>query len=284
MVVQDDVVVATTGDIARKINVRSVRKSLLSALIGIAVDHHQINLDDTLEHLGIDDLEPSLTPQEKQATVRQLLMARSRIYHPAAYETRDQKETRPQRGAHAPGTFWYYNNWDFNALGAIYQQATGETAFQGFERMIARPIGMEDFSAADGTFISDVSSRFPAYIFNVTARDLRARRLAHYRNRGRWNGAQIIPAQWVARLPCNRTLDTDRRGIGYGYLWWVLDPKVWGAERRARQRPTGGQRIAVHLPAQRLIVVQTVALEGNSNGIGSRDFLDLVKRITTLVQ
>jgi len=37
----------------------------------------QINLDDTLEKLGIDDKKPSLTFEETQATVRDLLEARS---------------------------------------------------------------------------------------------------------------------------------------------------------------------------------------------------------------
>jgi hypothetical protein len=30
---------------------------------------------------------------------------------------------RPPRFSHKPGTFWYYNNWDFNSLGAIYEHA-----------------------------------------------------------------------------------------------------------------------------------------------------------------
>jgi len=280
MVVRDDLVVATTGDITRKVNVRSVRKSLLSALFGIAVERGEIKLEDTLEHLGIDDSAPSLTSQEQQATVRQLLMARSGIYHPAAYETRDQKEARPLRGAFAPGTHWYYNNWDFNALGAIYEKATGENAFKGFEHLIARPTGMEDFAAADGVFIGDSSSHYPAYTFNMTARDL-ARFGLLYLNKGRWNGAQIIPSQWVAESTRSYS-DTGRGDRGYGYLWWTLNGTAWG-ESAALANGNGGQLIAV-LPAKRLIVVETVGMDGSSNGIRSQDFLDLVQRIMTLVQ
>ena len=51
-------------------------------------------------------------------------------------------ELRPARFSHAPGTFWYYNNWDFNALGAIYEHAAGDSVFGAFNREIARPIGM----------------------------------------------------------------------------------------------------------------------------------------------
>lgn len=56
---------------------RAVRKSLLSALIGIAVARREIKLDATLGSLGIDDNAPSLNDEEKTATVRDLLEARS---------------------------------------------------------------------------------------------------------------------------------------------------------------------------------------------------------------
>jgi CubicO group peptidase (beta-lactamase class C family) len=81
LIIQHGLVVAQWGDIAVKSNLHSVRKSLLSALIGIAVDEHKIDLGATMGSLGIDDNEPSLTPTEKSATVDDLLKARSGIYH-----------------------------------------------------------------------------------------------------------------------------------------------------------------------------------------------------------
>jgi len=155
-------VVATSGDVSRKVNVRSVRKSFLSALYGVAIERGQIKLESTLAQLGIDDTAPSLAPEEKQATVRQLLMARSGVYHPAGYETQDQKLMRPPRGAHPPGTFWYYNNWDFNALGTIYQKQTGSDIFDSFDKVIARPIGMQDFTADDAGLMLETAPRFIA--------------------------------------------------------------------------------------------------------------------------
>lgn len=76
MIVHDGLIVAEWGDVSRKSNLHSVRKSFMSALVGIAVARGQINLDETLAQLGIDDSEPSLSPTEKQATVRMLLEAR----------------------------------------------------------------------------------------------------------------------------------------------------------------------------------------------------------------
>ena len=63
------------GETARKFNVHSVPKSLLSALYGIQVHAGRINLQESLEQLGIDDNEPSLGAVEKRATVRDLLRA-----------------------------------------------------------------------------------------------------------------------------------------------------------------------------------------------------------------
>src|SRR5262249_36170609 len=88
VIIQDGRVIATWGDVAKKVEVHSVRKSFMSALYGIAVARRQIALDRTLAELAIDDKPPSLTAAEKRATVRDLLMARSGIYHQAAYETR----------------------------------------------------------------------------------------------------------------------------------------------------------------------------------------------------
>src|SRR6202522_86230 len=219
LIVQHGVVVAAWGDVAHKSNLHSCRKSLLNALIGIAVAGGKINLNDTLEKLGIDDKKPSLTEAEKQATVHDLLEARSGVYHPAAYETKGMAEQRPPRGSHAPGTFWYYNNWDFNTLGYIYEQATGTKIFDAFYREIAEPIGMQDFTPRDGHYIASADSRFPAYPFDMSARDF-ARFALLYLHRGKWNDVQVVPEDWVK---ASTRPYSDCESGGYGYLWWTGD-------------------------------------------------------------
>ena len=172
-VVQHGRMVASWGDISRRLELHSVRKSLLSALIGIATAEGRINLDSTLASLGIDDASPSLTLAEKQATVRQLLQARSGVYHEALYETPGEVSKRPPRGSHEPGTFWYYNNWDFNVLGTIFERATGTTIFDAFAARIATPLSMQDYRVADGRYVrGEATSMHPAYPFHMSARDL----------------------------------------------------------------------------------------------------------------
>jgi CubicO group peptidase (beta-lactamase class C family) len=105
VIVQHGAIVAAWGETSANVSLHSARKSLLSALIGIAVAKRQIDLNETLAGLGIDDNPPSLTAEEKHATVRDLLEARSGVYHPANYETPDMAARRPPRGSHPHDTF-----------------------------------------------------------------------------------------------------------------------------------------------------------------------------------
>jgi CubicO group peptidase (beta-lactamase class C family) len=230
MIIQHGLVVAQWGDVAIKSNLHSVRKSLLSALIGIAVDEHKIDLGATIGSLGIDDNAPGLTPAEKAATVGDLLKARSGIYHPALYETPGMARQRPARGSHPPGTFWYYNNWDFNALGTIYERATGEWIFTALQGKIARPIGMQDYQPSDGKYVRGAASDHPAYPIRMSARDL-ARFALLYLHDGRWKDRQIVPIAWVheSTQSYSQAFPEAGPGYGYGYLWWIGFPSNTGA-------------------------------------------------------
>ncbi len=275
MIVQDGKVIARWGDVERKVNAASVRKSFLGALYGIAVSEGKINLTSTLGDLGVDDISPSLTPEEKQATVRDLLMARSGVYHRAAHETAVIRRHRPERGSHAPGTFFFYNNWDFNALGSIYRKQTGEDIFQSFATRIAQPIGMEDFVLSDCRYVFEKVSEHPAYTFRMSARDL-ARFRQLILDGGQWDGRQLVPADWIKQSTTSYS-QSERKGIGYGYLWWTLDPARWG-EAASLASGFGGQLIAV-LPAKKMVVVQTVDRSENRDGIRTSRFLGLLKDI-----
>jgi CubicO group peptidase (beta-lactamase class C family) len=196
IIVDDGVIVTQWGETSRSFNVHSIRKSLLSALYGIAVAKGEINLYATLGQLGIDDNEPSLTLEEKQARVIDLLKARSGIYHAALYETPAMKAEKPVRGSHPPRSFWAYNNWDFNALGTIYETATHDSIYHSFDERIARHIGMEDFSFEDQEYVTGPDSIHRAYPFRMTARDMARFGLLYLRS-GRWRGRQIVPPIWV---------------------------------------------------------------------------------------
>ncbi len=218
MIVVDGQVLDEWGETAKRYNIHSIRKSLLSALYGIHVHEKRINPGKSLKRLGIDDNEPSLTPQEKEATIVDLLKARSGVYHPALYESAATKALRPQRGSHPPGTFWYYNNWDFNVLGTIFERETKTNLFAEFKTRIAEPIGMQDFQLDHCSYLTGPDSVYPAYLFHMTARDM-ARFGLLFARQGEWEGRQIIPANWIAESTTPYS-DTGEQG-GYGYMWWI---------------------------------------------------------------
>lgn len=224
MVVDRGVVVLEHGHTSRNLIVQSVRKSFLSALFGIYHHLDLINLQATMEDLGIDDLPPSLTPEEKQATVEHLLMARSGIYHEAAAESPSMKAARPPRGSHPPGTFWYYNNWDFNALGTIFIQLTGKDVFQALHDDLAVPLQMQEFLPANGWYFYQEVSEHPAYHFTMSPRDMARFGLLMLRE-GRWRDRQIVPESWVRRSL--QPYSDAGSGWSYGCMWWVGKTDAW---------------------------------------------------------
>jgi CubicO group peptidase (beta-lactamase class C family) len=222
MVVQGGEVVDQWGDINQKIDCYSIRKSLLSALYGIYSAEGAIDINQTLEQLGIDDSPDLLTKEEKQARVVDLLRARSGVYHKVDFETESMQKGRPPRGSHLPGTFWYYNNWDFNVLGTIFEKRTGMKIGDAFYQRIAKPIGMEDFQPSDVFYFGGPLSIHPAYHFEITARDMARFGLLYLRH-GRWNDKQIVPEAWIEKSShANEMVKSDGADHGgYEYLWWV---------------------------------------------------------------
>lgn len=274
-------VVAAWGDVSRRIPAYSVRKSLVSALYGTATARTQVSLDNTLAELGIDD-DTGLTAAEKAATVRDIISARSGVYLPAAYAPSDQDETRPARGAHAPGTHWFYNNWDFNVAGVIYERVTRTSLYEAFDSLIARPIGMQDYSPGDGHIVLEPgNSRHPAHTFNISARDL-ARFGQLYLQNGRWNDEEVLPASWVSES--TRAHSDFGNGTGYGYMWWTYAPGSLGdaypqldRHELYMGRGTGGQAVYV-IPAADLVIVHRSDTE-NGRAVRGADAWQIAERI-----
>lgn len=269
MIVVNGEVLAEWGDTAHKIDIRSLMKPLMNALYGIAVQEGQINIQSTLAELGVDDKPPALTPAEKQARIIDLLQARSGVYHLSDADTPMMRENMPERGSHPPDTFWYYHNWDFCALGGIYEQTTQRSLFADFERLIAQPLEMEDFTLADtGKYFGGGESIYQWYGFRLSARDL-ARFGLLYLRQGQWQGKQIVPQQWIAESlkPYSDTSSWGRGG--YGMLWWVaLNQRLIGdvvvGDNAFAGTGFGGHYLVV-LPDLDLVVVHRVEMRSVSD-------------------
>jgi len=273
LVLHDGEVVFSYGNIRHEYMCHSIRKPLLGALYGIYVDKGVIDINTTLQDLGIDDIPPSLTDAEKQATIRDLLMSRSGVYHPAAGEHQTMIDARPERGSHFAGTYFYYNNWDFNALGTIFERLTGKGIFEAFEEDIAVRIGMEDFSAGDCTDVFERSkSEHPAYFFRMSSRDL-ARFGLLYQNYGRWEGEAIVPEPWIRESTAVYPVENPG-GDPYGYLWRII-PEEAGLGKGFYHTGLGVHLLSV-LPDQKLVLVHRVDTD--------RDFDITWPKIRTLME
>jgi len=246
-------IVYTYGDYCRRIKCHSMRKSFLSALYGIYIDRGMIDTAETIGSLNITDITP-LTSNEKEAQVSDLLNARSGIYLPSGQESIDAMKSRPQRGSHPHGTFWYYNNWDFNVLGTIFRKKTNKDIFEAFKEDIADPLYMEDFRLMDGVYDFDtLYASHPGYVFKMSARDA-ARFGELFLQHGQWNGKQIIPQKWIEQSTTSYSATTTP-GISYGFLWWIAEN--FKGMKMYYAAGTNGQRICV-IPSSEIIVVVNV--------------------------
>jgi CubicO group peptidase (beta-lactamase class C family) len=272
------------GDLDSLSYLASARKSVLSMLYGKYVADGTVKLDRTLAQLGIDDRQP-LSAEEKQATVADLLGARSGVFHPAS-NPGDNLDSAPPRGSVRPGTYYLYSNWDFNALGTIFEQETHRGIYDALEADLARPIQMEDWRREIHERTGDTTrSRHLAYHMVLSTRDMARLGLLMLRE-GRWRDRQVLPRDWVKRSTAVVTPSremhpepTRRGGLGYGYLWWLLEEPTSSPLAGAYSaRGAWGQYILV-VPKLDLVVAHKRAPERNGDEVGWQAFMGAVNRL-----
>jgi CubicO group peptidase (beta-lactamase class C family) len=248
------------GDVEELSYLASVRKSVLAMLYGKYVEDGTIDLEMTLEELGMDDV-GGLLDIEKRATIHHLITARSGVYHPAS-NGGDNLADAPERGSREPGEYMLYSNWDFNAAGAVFEQETGVDIYDSLEEQLAIPLGFQDWDRSVQRKSGNLEiSRNPAYHMWISTRDMA--RIGYLMLRqGRWRDEQIISPAWVRRItsvvtPLDEMNPVRRRDgyFGYGYMWWVWDgPRAVGPFQGAyTARGAVGQWITV-MPAVDLVI------------------------------
>jgi len=284
VIVVDGVILDEWGEVDTKYMTHSTRKSFLSALYGSYVRNGVIDLDKTMEDIGIDDT-PPLSDIEKKATIWDCLKARSGVYHTALYESAGMKALKPERHTQRPGTHWYYNNWDFNVLATIFELLTGKKVFEALKEDITEPIQMEAFESEDGWYVTGEESIHAAYPFKITAKDMARFGLLMLR-KGNWNGKQVIPQDWVEESTTYYSDATLYSCDGYGYMWWVAKdnnkfphlPNVNLKEGTYSARGAGGHYIIV-IPEFDMVIVHRVNTYLRRHSVSSEDMGRLVKMI-----
>ena len=237
-----------------KHRVYSCTKSVVSALVGIAIDQGAIEgVDQPLLSFFPDRTAANLDPDKEAMTLEHVLtMATglecrdSYLYRWRGLRQMEESEDWVQfmldlPMAEPPGTRFEYCNGASFLLSAIVQQTTGMSALAFAEAHLFGPLGISDVEWPSNP--QGISMGWSE--LRMTPHDM-AKIGYLYLNHGRWDGQQIVPAGWVAdstRQQMPATLED-----GYGYQWWVTDDGMYMALGYA------GQFIFV-VPDKEMVVV-----------------------------
>ena len=205
----------------------SIAKSFVSALVGIAISEEYIDsVEDPITAYVPELLERD--PRYQDITLRQLLTMSSGIrYEEYSLPWSDDTTTyyAPDLRAVAisspitgePGQEFHYNNFHPLLLGLVLERTTGRPVAQYLEERIWKPLGME----APGSWSLDSEqSGFEKMESGINGRAIDFAKFGRlFLNKGNWNGAQLIPAEWVDEST-RRDTTTDP-APHYQYFWWV---------------------------------------------------------------
>mgnify|MGYP001084773715 CR=1 FL=1 len=277
----------------------SCTKSVISALIGIAIDQGHIeSADMPMVTFFAENEIPEMDPGLREVTVRDLLTMQTGIRTQdsylydyrglfAAQDTEDWVAyTLSLPMAEEPGTRFDYSNLSSFLLSAILQKSTGMDTLSYAQENLFEPLGIDDIrwdTSPQGIYIGWARMWLKPH-------DMAKFGLL-YLQKGQWEGQQLIPASWVAEsltpqaFPKNYHDILDETGKkdheksaenwvsmkflrpftdGYGYQWWLEKDGTYTA------LGTGGQYIMV-APKENLVVVFT----SQSSGMGVFKVADL---------
>jgi CubicO group peptidase (beta-lactamase class C family) len=235
-------------------DVRSVTKSFVSALVGIALGEGKLKgLDQTVEELLADHLPATADPRLRQVSLEQLLTMTSGLagddsslggddaISDRMLESRDWvRHILSRRLETAPGESWAYSSSTSQLLSAIVADATGQSTLAFARAKLFGPLGIATDNALELTIrhwpptpaelgaYEQATVAWPrdpqGYHFGFGGLRLPARELAKfgylYLNGGRWDGTQVVPADHVAASTRPQS-DPSGDPADYGYQWWV---------------------------------------------------------------
>ncbi|MDJ0721519.1 MAG: serine hydrolase [Desulfobacterales bacterium] len=242
----------------------SCTKSVMSALIGIAVDKGYIqSVDQPVTDFFPDRSLARLDARKASMTLENLLTMTSGLDCRDSYLYRWQGliEMRTSDDwaqyvldlpmAATPGDQFEYCNGVSHLLSVIIHNATGMRTLAFARQHLFGPLGIQDVgwdTSPQGVDIGYGEMRLRPH-------DM-ARLGWLYLNRGRWADRQIVPEAWVTASTRGHVDATlfDR----YGYQWWVEDSGYYAAVGFK------GQRIFV-LPQKNMVAVFTGDLTGRES-------------------
>ena len=241
--------------------IHSCTKSIMSALIGIAIDKGYIqNIDQPIvDFFPAADL-ADMGDQKKSIRLKDLLMMASGLKCRDSYRYRWQGLFEMRNSSdwaqyvldlpmdESPGTRFEYCNGTSYLLSVILQNATQMRTLDFAKKYLFEPLGIVDISWAASPQGIDIG-----YGEMWLKPEDMAKIGLLYLNNGRWNDIQVVPASWVAKSTSGHIDATLFEK--YGYQWWVDSSGYYAAVGHK------GQFIFV-VPEKEMVVVFTSELGG----------------------
>ena len=233
-------------------NVKSVSKSVLSALVGIALERGDLDGLDTPIARWFDEHDDLFAdPRRARITLEDLLTMRSGLETTSFYNygawVAGRNWVRGQLRMPVefePGTVMRYSTGASHLVSVILERATGSKPRDYAARHLFGPIGVDGV----GWDRDPQGHDFGGNNLAMTPRQMVRFGQLHLSD-GRWDGRRVLPAGWVQRAWRPRTR-SHWNGYGYGYFWWH---RTMGGTSVHYAWGHGGQRIFV-LPEAGLVV------------------------------
>lgn len=212
----------------------SAAKSIISLLIGIAVDEGKIK---SVEEPAGNYLPHFKTNGLEKIRIKDLLtMSSGTNYNEGDksyfsmnaygyYGEDEEYMVNMMEKKEEPGVFWQYRSGDTQVLGLIVEKVFGKSISALVSERFMQPMGAN----ADALWLLDGASRHEKAFccFNAVARDY-AKFGQLVLNKGNWNGKQIISEKYIAEATTPATHLKDRTENNgpvdfYGYQYWMVN-------------------------------------------------------------
>ncbi len=256
-----------TGPDDRRIS-WSVAKSFMSGLYGAALERGQVQ--------SLDDMVESYVPALKGsayagATIRNVLNMASGITYNEDYmdpksDINDMGKILALGGSMddyaaglkdkdvPAGQRWQYVSIDTHIAAMVLRAATGKSLHQLFNETYSANLGFDQapYYMTDGKNVA-----FALGGLNLTTRDY-AKFGQMFLQGGKFNGKQVVPADWVAASTVHSAPTLSDRNVGYGYQWWIPMPQEGVNKSDYIASGIYGQYIYVN-PAKNLVIAKNAA-------------------------
>jgi CubicO group peptidase (beta-lactamase class C family) len=256
-------------DRARPHPMRSATKSVVSALVGVAIGQgalagEQERVADRLPYAGFANPHP----QKQALTLGDLLTHRTGL---ACDDWDGDSPGNEQRVypsddwvkffldlpvAAERGTVARYCSAGVVTAGRMVERATGQPLLAYAQRVLFDPLGIRAEDVRWNFTLSDENASTFAQLY-LRPRDMLKLGIL-YQQEGMWDGRRVLPAEWVRRSTAAHSQVGDQ---GYGYYWWhqwLSVPTAAGPRRvdMIAASGNGGQKIYL-VPSLDLVAVFT---------------------------